>query len=168
VPGEHSNALILVIGIGNPYRNDDGAGIIIARRIRELNLEGVAVAEETGEASRLLDAWAGMATAIIIDAVFSGGGQPGEVHRIDAIAQEIPSEYFRHSTHAFGVAAAIELARVLNRLPKRLIVYGIEGKDFGDGTALTPEVEAAVSRVIEALADEIRNIGASRPEPGRD
>jgi hydrogenase maturation protease len=157
-----SNSVVLVIGVGNPYRSDDGVGLVVARRIRELNIYGVAVMEETGEATRLIEFWSATPNVFLIDAVHSGA-EPGTVHRIDAIQQNIPSDYFFYSTHAFGVAAAIELARSLYRLPPRLIVYGIEGNDFSDKPTLSVEVEESVSRAIEALVQEITPIAAFPP-----
>ena len=58
----------------------------------------------------------------------------------------------RGSTHALGVAEAIELGRALGRLPRRLLVFGIEGGSFDAGAGLSPEVERAVGQ----LTDELR------------
>ena len=46
---------------------------------------------------------------------------------LDARTSRLPMGQFRCSTHALGVAEAIELARALDRLPRKLIVFGIEG-----------------------------------------
>ena len=69
--------------------------------------------------------------------------------------QPIAREFFRFSTHAFGLAEAVELARALGRLPPRLIVYGIEGKSFEAGVGLSPEVGAAVQEVVERVLGEL-------------
>jgi len=79
---------------------------------------------------------------IIIDATMSGEA-PGTIHRFDASAQPIPKSSFRCSTHAFGVAEAIDLARALGNIPQRLMVYGIEGKNFAAVVGLSAEVEKA-------------------------
>jgi hydrogenase maturation protease len=57
----------------------------------------------------------------------------------------------RSSTHAFGVPDAIELARVLDRLPARLEVYAIEGASFAAGDRLSPAVDQAVEQLAAAL-----------------
>ena len=57
------------------------------------------------------------------------------------------------STHAVGLAEAIELARTLGRLPARLVVYGIEGERFEAGTGLTPAVSAALAAVAAAVRE---------------
>ena len=62
----------------------------------------------------------------------------------------------RSSTHAFGVADAVELARALGRLPGRLDVYAIEGASFTAGDSLSPEVERAVDDLATALGSARR------------
>jgi len=145
----------LIIGLGNEYRRDDAVGLVVARRLREAAPESVLVLEETGEGASLLESWRDADTVILIDAVRSGA-KPGTVHRIDAQAQPIAKQFFRFSTHAFGVAEAVELARALGRLPPRLIVYGIEVKGFESGVGLSPEVEAVAEEVVERVLAEIR------------
>lgn len=144
-----------VIGIGNPYRRDDAVGLVVARRLREKNLDGVKVLEMSGEGAALIEAWQGAERVIVIDAVCSGAA-PGTIFRFVANQQAIPTEFFRYSTHHFGLAEAIELARALGRLPKELIVYGIEGKDFAGGEGVSPEVEQAASRVVDSITEELR------------
>jgi hydrogenase maturation protease len=66
-------------------------------------------------------------------------------------------------THLFALAEAVELARVLSRLPSLLHLYAIEGRCFGAGEGLTPEVEAAVT----LLAEELHAVLTAEPaEPG--
>lgn len=97
-----------------------------------------------------MEAWRGADTVILIDAVLSGA-PPGTIHHLDAHAQSIPTNFFSYSTHAFSVAEAIELARILNCLPPRLLLIGIEGKDFAYGMGLSPEVDEAVARVVHSI-----------------
>ena len=138
--------LPLIIGIGNEYRGDDAAGLIVARRLKERLADSVKVIEQSGDGAALMEAWQGAETVIIIDAVMSGA-EPGTIHRLDAKTRPLPKDAFRCSTHAFGVAEAIELSRAMGGLPRSLIVYGIEGKTFAAGVRLSPEVEGAVGEV---------------------
>lgn len=133
----------LVIGVGNAARGDDAAGLITARRLGGLEHEGDPVA--------LLEVWRDAEMAVVIDAV-SSGVEPGTVHRFDATAAPLPAQVRgSSSTHALGLAEAIELGRTLGRLPRQLIVYGIEGERFEVGGELTPAVAAAVEAVATAL-----------------
>jgi hydrogenase maturation protease len=136
----------VVIGVGNALRGDDAVGIEVASRLR-----GVACDEEP---SRLIEAWEGADAAILVDTVVSGA-KPGTIHRFDASEGPIPARELRSSTHAIGLAETIELARALGRLPKRVVVYGIEGASFEAGAPLSPEVAAAGARVVEIIEEEI-------------
>ena len=144
----------LVIGLGNDFRRDDGAGRVAARMIASAQADGVRVIEASGEGAALMDAWRDAESVVLIDAVHSGA-VPGTIHRLDARAQPIPSNFFHYSTHAFSVAEAVELARALDQLPPRLIVFGIEGKDFSSGEDLSPEVAAAVEEVARQVKGEL-------------
>lgn len=143
----------LLIGCGNEYRSDDAAGLIVARRVQERASGQVTVRESSGEGAALIEAWRGARTVILVDAICSGS-EAGAIHRIEAHRERLPAKLFNYSTHAFGVAEAVELARVLNRLPPRFIIYGIEGKNFDAGVGLSPEVKAAAESVADrALKD---------------
>ncbi len=140
----------LVIGAGNELRRDDGAGLAAARRLRSAGLEALEAGNDLALLARL---WEGRDRVMIIDAVRTGG-DAGTLHRFDAAAGPLPAIFDRSSTHGFGVGEAIELARVLGRLPASLVLYGIEGADFGPGEGLSPEVEQAVQAVAARNEEE--------------
>ena len=146
--------MILVIGIGNPARGDDAAGLAVARCIREAAPGHVTVTELAGDQLALLDAWTGAREVYLIDAVCSGG-TPGTVYRFDA-AEPLTARFWHRGTHTFSLADVIELGRALGRLPGRLTGYGIEGGTFELGAPLSAEVDAAVQAVTAALLRELR------------
>ncbi|MGQ3685499.1 MAG: hydrogenase maturation protease [Candidatus Loosdrechtia sp.] len=144
----------LIIGIGNWHRGDDAAGIVVARHVKQHIQNGISVIEESDGGVSLIETWKDSNSVIIIDAMYSGA-RPGTIHRFDAVIRPLPSELFRSSTHIFGIAGTIELARAINRLPPHVIIYGIEGKFFGAGIGLSPEVEAAVHHVSNMIAQDV-------------
>jgi hydrogenase maturation protease len=132
-----------VIGVGNEWRSDDGAGLEVARRLGGQQLQG--------EPIGLVEALDGTDELAIVDAVFSGA-PPGTVHEFEAGAEPLPVAIFgASSTHALGLAEAIEIARSLGRLPARVRVLGIEGARFDYGRGLSPEVEAAVEECTRSI-----------------
>ena len=141
----------MIIGVGNGFRGDDAAGLVAARRLR--STLRVPVRELEGDPAKLMDAWENCESVILVDAV-SSGSPPGTLHRFDAHEAPLPSTLFRGSTHAFGVPDVIELARALHRLPRKLVVYGIEARNFTAGEGLSPEVEDAVERVVQRIEKE--------------
>ena len=137
-----------IIGIGNPERSDDAAGLLVARRLRELGAEAQ---EFTGDPLALIDAWNGSPEVILIDTVVSGAAA-GTITVWDAGKTPLPPEQFGCSTHAFGIAEAVEIARAIDRLPPKLVIYGIEGMRFDLGGSLSPEVAGAAERLAREIA----------------
>ncbi len=149
------SAPTLIIGVGNPLRRDDGVGPRLIDVLREqLDPALATLVERSGEGATLMETWRGAAHVILIDAVRTGSA-PGLIHRLDPRDRRIPSDFFHYSTHAFSVAEAVEMARVLGELPPRLLIFGIEGADFGAGPGLTAAVEAAVPEVAQAICNEL-------------
>lgn len=155
----------LVIGVGNTYRGDDAAGILTARRLIELDLPEVEILQHRGEGASLMEALKERDSVIVIDAVQSGAA-PGEIMRFEAHAESLPAHFSSCSTHAFSVAEAIEMARLLAELPRRLIVYGIEGKNFSPGSEPSPEVKRAIAELTEAICQELKQ-GVVPLRPGQ-
>jgi hydrogenase maturation protease len=145
---------MLILGAGNPFRQDDAAGLHAARRLKSQVPAGVIVVAAEGDLAGTIDAWNGQDAVILIDAMRSGS-HPGTVLKLEAHERPVPASFSRSSTHAFGVAEAVELARALGKLPPRVVLYGIEGKSFAAGEGLSGEVERAVGEVVGRVLEEI-------------
>lgn len=148
---------LLVIGVGNTYRCDDGVGLEVAQKLRELAPTHIKVLEHGGEGAGLMEMWRDARAVILVDATHSGAA-PGTIHRINCSLHALARSMFSSSTHAFSVADAVELSRVLGQLPSLFIVFGVEGADYSDGTELTSTVRQAVPRVVEEVLAEINKI----------
>jgi len=142
---------MLIIGCGHPDCGDDAAGLLVARRLRELGWRAV---EASGEATGLMSCWEGETDVVLVDATLSGA-PVGTIQVWDAGQSPLVRERFRCSTHGLGVAEAIELSRAVGSLPPRLRVYGIEGRRFEAGASPSPEVLQAVEQVVRRIREEI-------------
>jgi len=145
---------ILLIGVGNAYRSDDALGLCAAREVSRRLPGAVVVKEVDGSGTSVMDAWEGADVALIIDAVRSGE-PPGSLCRIDASHQRLPARFLARSSHSFGVAQAIETARELQKLPRTVIVYGIEGASFEQGTGLSDPVIRSMPALIAMIEHDI-------------
>jgi len=68
----------------------------------------------------------------------------------------MPAATAAASSHGMGLGEAVELARVLGRLPERLVVYAVEGEDVSVGRGLSAPVRTAVAVVAERVRQEIQ------------
>ncbi|MBW7885998.1 MAG: hydrogenase maturation protease [Caldilineaceae bacterium] len=151
---------IVVIGIGNAWRGDDAAGLLVAHALAARRMRHVRIEERTSIGPELIDAWRGADAVILVDAVVSGAA-PGTVHRIDAHRDELPVGLTIGSTHAFDLTAIIDLARALDNLPGQLLIFGIETSSFEPGQAVSPEVLHSLALCTDAIVDEIRRLRRS-------
>jgi hydrogenase maturation protease len=158
---------VLVIGVGNPDRGDDGVGRSVVCRLRQQIPSTVSVIELAGDALALIEAWEGFSAVILVDAM-EPATKPGKIHRFNLTNNPLPITATPHSSHAFGLAEAIELARSLGRLPSALVAYLIEGERFETGAPLSPTSEHAAELVADKILVELATINdAFREGAGR-
>ena len=130
-----------------------------ARQIEAQHLPQTIVLTKPGDGTDLVSIWeqSDAEWVVLIDAA-SSGTEPGTVRRINLGAQEIDVSETLSSTHGFGVAQAVELARVLGQLPAHLILYTVEGQNFTIGNELSPQVQRALDFVTAMVSEEIRSL----------
>lgn len=153
----------ILIGIGNPYRRDDGVGPALAAEFDRLGVPGVAVTCADGEPSQLLEAWAGARLAVVVDAVACSPAVPGRIHRtglaapyaLDGDPLVAGLSGGAASTHGMGVPDAIRLAVALDRAPARLVVYAVEAADLGFGAGLSGPVAASLPELTRMVRAEL-------------
>jgi len=149
-------ASIIVVGIGNEFRNDDGVGLYVSHSLREKTDEEIKVVNGVPDGFALIETWDESSHVIVIDCTASEN-IPGTIYRFDALKEKIPSGLFDgFSTHSISIVDAVEMAGTLGRLPKSLTVYGIEGNNYSPGRCLSPEVKIAAERLVDRILEELR------------
>ncbi len=140
----------IVIGVGNPILSDDSVGIRIARDVQAQMApdERVDVTEMYAGGLRLMEAMSGYDRALIVDAVETGDGPPGTIHTFSR--QDLRVMRNVSGVHDTSLAMALQVGdRLAVPLPAEIRIWGVEigdGASFGE--ELTPEVAAAVPRVV--------------------
>ncbi|WP_224281970.1 hydrogenase maturation protease [Streptomyces sp. LS1784] len=151
---------IVVIGVGNEYRHDDGAAVAV---LAELATAGLAADRLTlcdGEPTRLMELWEGADLAVVVDAVHGHPGEPGRIHSVtvDAdhlLADPLVDEEAAVGTHGLGLGHGIALAAALGRLPRELRIIAVEGADFSIGEGLSPAVAGALPGVVAEVRQAV-------------
>ncbi len=158
--------MIRVIGVGERYRCDDAVGLVVAERLRaSFDRSTIEVMTASGEGTDLLERWRNAADVIVIDAVASDEEPMGTIYRWEAHDAPLPAKVFPQSTHLFSLPQAVELARVLDELPRRLIVYGIVGEDFRMGEGLSATVQGTIDEVVRRVESDIHELTpAGKPD----
>ncbi|MGA1794664.1 MAG: hydrogenase maturation protease [bacterium] len=156
---------LLILGIGNPIRGDDGVGIAAAARLRDrIACEAADIGETSEGGFALLSLISGYEAVIMVDAIRTREGRPGDVHRFSR--EDLGCLQTVEVTHNAGIPAVLTWAEHMGiPLPTRMIVYAIEiegGDTFCEG--LSHEVENAIPRVVALIE---KDIDAMLSQPGR-
>ncbi|WP_413759869.1 hydrogenase maturation protease [Streptomyces sp. MMBL 11-3] len=164
---------IVVIGVGNEFRHDDGVGWAVIARLREHAAAhplppGTVLETCDGDPGRLLGLWEGAALAVVVDAARAEPPCPGRVHRL-VLDGTRHGPLGATSSHGLGLGEAAELSSVLGRLPDRLVAYAVEGADGTFGAGLSEPVAAQVDALVHAVEDELaRHVRAAASGPRED
>ncbi|TMR04228.1 hydrogenase maturation protease [Actinomadura soli] len=156
--------MTIVIGVGNDFRRDDGAGPAVVQALR--GRVRATLAATDGEPARLIGLWAGADLAIVVDAVRAEPPDPGRIHDLGAETAALAQRPV--TGHALGLGEAVALGLAVAQMPVRLRVLAIEGLDFGFGRGLTPRVAAAVTTVTDRIAASLASHVSPNPSPVRE
>jgi len=147
---------ILVLGVGNPILSDDGVGIHVARALKEKKLTGVVVEELAASGLELLDMVVGHDEVIIVDAIQTKDGKPGDFYQLEE--KDFEKSIHGSSPHGINIATALALGRkiVPEKMPKKVLFVAVEADDIVNvSEKLTENVQKAVPRVLELITREI-------------
>ncbi len=147
------NRSVVLIGLGNPFRRDDGIGPALITALEPQVQAYVTLVTATRDPTLLLEAWADADLAVVVDAAVRKPSTPGRIHRYPSgLPTDAP---VAGNSHGLGVSDAIRLATVLNRAPRRLVLFAVEAADTSVGHGLSTAVEAAIPMLTMSILHEI-------------
>jgi hydrogenase maturation protease len=145
----------LILGLGNLLRKDDGVGPrVVAELARRSLPEGVTALDAGAAGLDLLALLDGPQRVIIVDAA-DMGRTPGQFVRFTPDEAQLIDSEEAFSFHAMGLAEALALARALGRSLPELVVFGVQPESLDWGEGLSPAVEIALPRLVEAVFREL-------------
>jgi len=147
---------VIIIGIGNLILRDEGVGVHAVRALEDMDLpHGVEVIDGGTATMELLPVFQEAGRIIVIDAL-RGGARPGTIYRLS------PDDLMREterplSLHQVGLLEVLGMARQIGGDPE-VVIIGVEPKEISWGMELTPEVQARLPRVMDAVFEELRGL----------
>jgi hydrogenase maturation protease len=165
VDQEGAACKVLVICLGNMDRGDDAIGVAVAKALIDRLPADATLLARSGDMMSLIEDWASFDALVCVDAA-ALMGTPGRIHRIDLTVDELPTEMSFTSSHAFGLADTVRLARELALAPQDIVVYAVEGGSFDIGAPMTPSAMAAIGEVADRVVGEVDRLRQSRVEAG--
>ncbi len=148
----------LILGIGNPILGDDGVGFHVAKELERLIKDDTM---DIGDAStgglNLLDIIMGYEKVVIIDAIKTEGGEPGEIYRLRP-EDFSKSVHLATSMHDLNFPTVIEIGNKLmpEEMPREIVIFAIEVEEIEKFTEeMTTKVKEAVPKVVNLVLGEI-------------
>lgn len=143
----------LIIGCGNVLCGDDAIGPVLIRRMWERGLPvNVRCADGGTGGMDVAFQMRGVPHVILVDACQSGS-EPGAVFELPGEEVEQLPPLTGINLHAFRWDHALAFGRWLLKAdyPEKVTVFLIEGKQYGVGEALSPEVDLAIDQLVQRL-----------------
>jgi hydrogenase maturation protease len=146
---------IIVLGLGNSLRGDDGIGPAVIEWLDRQELPPGVEAIDGGTAGLdIVSALMGRERAIIVDAA-NVGRAPGQWVRFTPAVAQLKENDTTLSLHSAGLAEALALGAALKVLPPTIIIYGVQPQNLDWSAQLSDEVQAVVTEVGQAILREI-------------
>ena len=146
----------LILGLGNSLLSDDGVGLTIAAELKNrLNESDITVMETSVAGLSLLDLLVGYDRAIIIDAIQTLDGKPGQIYRLDPEAFDTTRRTI--SPHDVNFTTALEFGKKVGLpLPQEIVIFAIEVSDVSTfSEEYTPQVKQAIPTCVEMVLQEL-------------
>lgn len=153
---ERCRVKTLVLGWGNPILGDDGVGWHVAEAIeKELHQLEIIVKQSSASGFNLLDLMVGYDRVVIIDAIQTRVGKPGQVYRLELTGLDFPQQ--ASFLHQVNLAVALEVGKKMGlALPQQVVIFAVEAADVTTfSEKCTPEVEQAIPQVVQMVLREV-------------
>ncbi len=160
---------VRVLGVGNVLMSDDGFGPYVARVLEsELELPPDVEVLDVGTPGLDFLPYLADARAVIIIDTVTGDEPPGtvRVYRREQLLAVPPPP--RTNPHQPGLREALMATELTDSSPGEVVVVGVIPASTAAGTALSPNLRAAVGPVIDVVVGELTRLGLApkrRPEP---
>lgn len=150
----------LILCCGDMDRADDAIGPLCAAALQERKIP---VRTIHGSTSEFLEAMNEAQKVIVVDAIVTGQHRPGTLHRMRPSDPWFQPSAARSSAQGLGFAQAFRLAGALKCMPETLVLLGLEAAEFEWSATQSPEVDAALPTLVDAVENEWRHLADVRP-----
>lgn len=142
------NEEILVLGLGNELFTDEGVGVAASRRIAAVGLPDIEVVDGGTLGLSLLPMVEGRPALLVLDAIDSDYGRPGDVVVFDGddLRREARLLY---SAHQLGVNEVLAAADLVGTTPDRVAAVGMVPASLDTGYGLSPTAEEKLPEMVE-------------------
>lgn len=148
------NGRIGILALGNLMRTDDAVGMLALHRLLVDGRlpSGVVMIEGGTLGLDLLGRMDGITHLVVLDAV-DFGAEPGTLRSFNG--DEIRTLPTSKSVHLLGFADLLKVLQLMDAPAMEVILFGAQPEITDWGTELTPKVEVALCRLVEAVVLQV-------------
>lgn len=147
---------ITILGIGNTLFSDEGVGIHLLPLLEEAlkNYDNIEIIEGLTDGMKLLGPVEDAENLIIIDAI-NAGKEPGTI--ITLVGDEIPAYFgIKMSIHQLGFQEVLLAAKLRERYPKQIVMFGMQPTSLQMGIVLTETNQNKLGELAETVINQVK------------
>lgn len=146
---------ILILGIGNILLKDEGIGVHVVNKLKEMQLPpDVEIMDGGTLGIDLLFYIEGRKKVIVIDTV-KAGEPPGTMYRFTDKDLVMKKGTLR-SAHGIDFTDVIRAAEFLGTKPEEIVFIGVEPEIIDEGLELSPLLSKRIDPLIKLVMEEIK------------
>lgn len=92
---------------------------------------------------------------IIVDSIRYRDSVPGEIQLFTGLENILLNQELLTSSHSINLFEAIELGRILQKIPREMTLIGVAGKQYDMGEKMSEEVESSIPAIVKTISGEI-------------
>ncbi len=144
----------VVIGVGNTILSDEGVGVHAARLLQgDPRVPNGVTILDGGTIGLELIPYASDASRVLLLDAMNSGSAPGTLARMTG--KDLLGMSGGLNVHQLGVADLIAALALVSARPQDIVVLGVQPANTDWGTTLSPDVEAALSRLVDAALAQL-------------
>lgn len=147
--GDNMGKKVLIAGIGNILKGDDGLGPYVVKKLHEIGFDKDVDIVDFG--SRIYDLFLRIGEyekVIIVDAV-DMGGEPGETYVLEPSIEAVKSSSI--NPHTLGLKMLGAILSQINEEPRKLFIVGCQPVDISYKIGLSDKVSKNIDQIIEII-----------------
>ncbi len=152
---------ILVLGIGNILLTDEGIGVRVVERLRELYMipDSIDIMDGGTAGMELSGDLANREQVILIDAVKTGAPAGTVVELYD---EQVPNLFRTHiSPHQLGISDVLGILRITGELPKHFTLFGAVPYSIDTSTELSVEFHPIMDDIVQRVVTRLAQLGVN-------
>jgi hydrogenase maturation protease len=148
---------ITILGIGNTLFSDEGVGIHLLPLLEDAlkDYDDIEIIEGLTDGMKLLGPVEDAENLIIIDAI-NAGKEPGTI--ISLVGDEIPAYFgIKMSIHQLGFQEVLLAAKLRERYPKQIVMFGMQPTSLQMGIELTETNQSKLGELAETVIEQVKS-----------